>query len=59
MRICPVELDHCERAECRQGHCHLSGERVLYACVECGELAALRGVRICMVCIASVEDVKE
>jgi hypothetical protein len=56
MRLCPVELDYCERSECRQGHCYLSGERLLYACLECGELVAIRGVKICIACIASVKQ---
>jgi hypothetical protein len=59
MRLCPVELDYCERPECRQGHCSVSGERLLYACLECGELVAVTGVKICVACIDLVEEAKD
>jgi len=52
MPICPVELDYCEQRECRQGYCRLSGDRVLHACDDCGELTVIRTVRICIPCIS-------
>ena len=52
MPICPVELDHCQKRECQQGYCRLSGERVLHACDDCGELTLIRSIRICVACVA-------
>jgi len=52
MADCPVKLDYCARSNCRQGHCALSGDRVLDPCAECGELVIIRRAGICVECIA-------
>ena len=58
MRICPVELELCDRAECSRGHCELSAEQTLTPCHGCGALVVYRRFVVCVECARNEETVK-
>ncbi len=52
MRICPFDLEHCNRAACASGFCEMASEPTMVPCIDCGTLVILRrGARICIACI--------
>ena len=51
MRICPVDLERCDRTACSSGACQESGERTLIPCVDCGVLI-VSGTGVCVTCIS-------
>jgi hypothetical protein len=52
VKLCPVDLDSCDRPYCRGGHCELAEESPLTICWECGAVDS-RGIvhGICVTCI--------
>ena len=54
MKICPVDLEACDRAGCRGGHCDLAehSTATLTVCWECGKLESQGIVHgICVECV--------
>ena len=52
MRMCPIDLDVCERAGCGGGTCELAGVSPLLLCWECGAVEAhAHGEGFCSVCL--------
>jgi hypothetical protein len=52
MRMCPIDLDVCERAGCGGGTCELAGVSPLLLCWECGAVEAhAHGEEVCVVCL--------
>jgi hypothetical protein len=50
MRICPVEVELCDREACASGYCELSLEHALTPCLDCGALVVVGNFRICIDC---------
>ena len=53
MKICPVDLACCGRADCHGRHCALAEEPHVTICWECGEIVDRHGV-VAGTCIACV-----
>jgi len=52
MRMCPIDLDVCERPGCGGGTCELAGVSLLLLCWECGAVEAhAHGEEVCVVCL--------
>ena len=53
MKLCPIDVQACDRPYCRGGHCELAEERALVICWECGALDTHGIVHgICVQCVS-------